>query len=163
MKASSFAASGNSDAAFEDGLGLDLRAALSPRHQPHCSRGQHNGGTRGPPARQRLHAPSGATTSRRSRTTLPRSGYVQGGHSVAATGPRYETLLRLHRVHGLPLTLLTLLHHDERALDAARATDGTLRMLPWNRRATDFVDNLRLLSPGYAPPHPDAVLSAGAS
>jgi hypothetical protein len=66
----------------------------------------------------------------------------------------WGTLLRLHRVHALPLTLLVLLHQDERALDAGRATEGTLHVLKWNRDTAALARSLRLLGEQRGGPMP---------
>jgi hypothetical protein len=41
-------------------------------------------------------------------------------------------LVRLHVTEKLPLTLVLFLHQDERAMEAARVTDGTLHLLRWH-------------------------------
>ena len=71
----------------------------------------------------------------------------------------WGALLRLHGVHGLPLTLLVLLHQDERALDAARATDGTLHVLKWNRDTPALARSLRLAGDQGGAPAPTAILA----
>lgn len=43
----------------------------------------------------------------------------------------WETLLRLHKFHDRSLTLIIMLNQEGRALDAARATNGTLNILGW--------------------------------
>ncbi len=55
-----------------------------------------------------------------------------------------ETLLRLHRVHRRPLSVLVLLHQDDRALDLARATDATLLRLGWSTAVPEWLREMRL-------------------
>jgi hypothetical protein len=57
-----------------------------------------------------------------------------------------DSLLRLHRVLSIPFTSLILLHQDERALDAARATDALMVRLVWNRGAAELAKTLELTS-----------------
>lgn len=68
----------------------------------------------------------------------------------------WETLLRLHRRKSRPLTLIAALHQEERALDAARATNGRLYVLGWQRTQDDSssrpsVKKVVLLAPGFHP------------
>jgi hypothetical protein len=73
----------------------------------------------------------------------------------------WATLLRLHRIHDLPLDLLVFLHQDERALDAVRATDATLHRLGWNRRVPDWLRVMRLTAgPSRFPAPLDAMAGA---
>ena len=68
----------------------------------------------------------------------------------------WETLLRLHKKKRLPFTLITALHQEDRALDAARATNGKLYILGWQKKQEDTssqpsVKKVILLAPGYHP------------
>lgn len=74
-----------------------------------------------------------------------------------------ESLLRLHRVLSIPFTLLILLHQDERALDAARATDALMMRLVWNRGAAELAKALKLKSDEMLHPHPEGILWEGIS
>lgn len=67
-----------------------------------------------------------------------------------------ESLLRLHRTGSLqrPLSLLIFLHQDERALDAARATGGSLHRLVWNTGQADLAKSIKLLSEEHHHPLP---------
>ena len=44
----------------------------------------------------------------------------------------WETLIRLHKFNDRPLTFIALLNQEDRSLDAARATNGTLNVLNWS-------------------------------
>ena len=55
-----------------------------------------------------------------------------------------------------PFTLITALHQEDRALDAARATDGKMYILGWQGKQEDTssqpsVKKVVLLAPGYHP------------
>lgn len=68
----------------------------------------------------------------------------------------WETLLRLHQKMERPFTLITALHQEDRALDAARATDGKMYILGWQGKQEDTssqpsVKKVVLLAPGYHP------------
>lgn len=74
----------------------------------------------------------------------------------------WETLLRLHQRKHIPLTIITALHQEERALDAARATNGKLYILGWQNRQEDAsnqpsVKKTVLLAPGYHPLKPEVL------
>ena len=76
----------------------------------------------------------------------------------------WETLLRLHHRNGHPLTMIIALHQEERALDAARATDGKLYILGWQKNQEDTsnrpsVKKIVLLAPGYHPLKPGKMFS----
>jgi len=76
----------------------------------------------------------------------------------------WETLLRLHQRKDIPLTIITALHQEERALDAARATNGKLYILGWQNRQEDTsnqpsVKKTVLLAPGYHPLKPEALFN----
>jgi len=65
-----------------------------------------------------------------------------------------ETLLRMHKVLGIPLGMVLLLHQDERALDAARATDGVLHLLRWNKMTPTLTTRLKLRGEQMVSPMP---------
>ena len=76
----------------------------------------------------------------------------------------WETLLRLHHRNGHPLTMIIALHQEERALDAARATDGKFYILGWQKNQEDTsnrpsVKKIVLLAPGYHPLKPGKMFS----
>ncbi|GMQ87554.1 MAG: hypothetical protein BMS9Abin08_0758 [Gammaproteobacteria bacterium] len=76
----------------------------------------------------------------------------------------WETLLRLHQKIRLPFTMITALHQEERALDAARATNGKLYVLGWQKKQEDTsnrpsVKKIVLLAPGYHPLKPEKMFS----
>lgn len=76
----------------------------------------------------------------------------------------WETLLRLHHRNGHPLTMIIALHQEERALDAARATNGKLYILGWQKNQEDkgnrpSVKKIVLLAPGYHPLKPEKIFS----
>ncbi len=71
-----------------------------------------------------------------------------------------ETLLRLHRVDSIPLSLVVLLHEDQRALDVTRATGAVLYRLRWNRRTKTLSRPLRVFGEQVTSPLPTAVLEA---
>lgn len=78
----------------------------------------------------------------------------------------WETLLRLHHRNGHPLTMIIALHQEERALDAARATNGKLYILGWQKNQEDIsnrpsVKKIVLLAPGYHPLKPEKMFSNG--
>jgi len=73
-----------------------------------------------------------------------------------------ESLMRLHRIHGYRLMILTFLHQDSRALDAAKATNGTLHFLRWNRKGTAVLqESMRMRQDDFVPPFPEKILAAG--
>jgi len=72
----------------------------------------------------------------------------------------WETLLRLHNKKGDPFTLIVALHQEERALDVARATNGRLYILGWQKTQEDSgsspsVKKVVLLAPGFHPLEPE--------
>ena len=78
----------------------------------------------------------------------------------------WETLLRLHKKMHRPFTIITALHQEERALDAARATNGKLYVLGWQKKQEDTSDRpsvkkIVLLAPGYHPLKPEKMFSDG--
>lgn len=71
----------------------------------------------------------------------------------------WETLIRLHKIAEKPLCLLLMLHQEERALDAARATGGELYLLGWGKgQKQETVRRITLLGEGFAPLTPERVL-----
>jgi len=71
----------------------------------------------------------------------------------------WETFTRLHRHLGVPLQLVILLHLDERALDAARATNGTIHFLRWNQCKSELLKSTRLFGESIGAPTPEVLLS----
>lgn len=68
-----------------------------------------------------------------------------------------ESLLRLHKVLDIPLTLLVTLHQEDRALDMARATNAKLNVLDWGKiQSRDSIHPIRLLGEGYHPVVPSS-------
>lgn len=71
-----------------------------------------------------------------------------------------ETLLRIHQRKADPFTLVVTLHQEDRAVDAARATNGKLYLLGWQRTQDDSgeqssVKQVVLLAPGFHPLKPE--------
>ena len=65
-----------------------------------------------------------------------------------------------------PLTMIIALHQEERALDVARATNGKLYILGWQKTQDDTSDRpsvkkIVLLAPGYHPLKPEAIFGHG--
>jgi energy-coupling factor transporter ATP-binding protein EcfA2 len=72
----------------------------------------------------------------------------------------WETFMRLHKVYKKPLTLLIMLHQEERALDAARATGGIVNVLGWSKdQHLGTLSKVKVLGRGFHPLHPEVVLS----
>ncbi|MEK6757365.1 MAG: ATP-binding protein [Bacteroidota bacterium] len=69
-----------------------------------------------------------------------------------------EAFVRMHKVRGKPLTLVLFLHQDERALDAARATDATIHYLRWHDGATSIVRKWKTRVAQIAPRKPYQLL-----
>jgi hypothetical protein len=65
-----------------------------------------------------------------------------------------ETLLRLHRKESMKLSMIVLLHQDSRAVDAARATNGVLHQLRWNKRTPVSLRRIKLQDDGAGSPQP---------
>lgn len=70
----------------------------------------------------------------------------------------WETFMRLHLKNEVLFKLIVLLHQDERALDAARATGGVLHFLKWNAGKTELLRSTRLLGETYIAPLPAEAL-----
>jgi hypothetical protein len=65
-------------------------------------------------------------------------------------------LVRLQRKNKQPLSLIVMLHQEDRALDLARDTAASLVILDWKRNQSDIeeqasIKTMRLLSDSYAP------------
>ncbi len=76
----------------------------------------------------------------------------------------WETLIRLHNRKNRPFTMIIALHQEERALDAARATNGRLYILGWQKQqeglgARPSVKKVVLLAPGFHPLKPEKIFS----
>lgn len=76
----------------------------------------------------------------------------------------WETLLRLFQKAKRPITLIAALHQEDRALDAARATNGKLYILGWQKEQLDqatssTVKRVVLLAPGYHPLKPQKLFN----
>jgi len=76
----------------------------------------------------------------------------------------WETLLRIHGRKERPFTLIVALHQEERALDAARATNGQLYILGWKKQQLDShtessISKVVLLSEGYHPLVPEEMFN----
>ena len=73
-------------------------------------------------------------------------------------------LSRVHRVRKMPLTLLVLMHQEERALEVARATDAMVHILTWSRSQGDedglSIKTLRLLQHGLGMPAANALMAS---
>ena len=65
-----------------------------------------------------------------------------------------ESLQRLHQKQSIPLSMLIMLHQDERALDAARATRGVLHRLTWNAHSAKLAKSLEIYGPEMINPLP---------
>ena len=73
-----------------------------------------------------------------------------------------ETLLRLQRRTKRSFSMILCFHQEERALDAARGTDGKIYMLGWDQSQQDrneapSIKKVILLAPGFYPLTPDGV------
>ena len=65
-----------------------------------------------------------------------------------------ETIMRLHKVYGLPLTLIVMLHQEDRALAVARATGVLLNVFDWAKEQRPSLKTVALLGEGFGPPKP---------
>lgn len=69
-----------------------------------------------------------------------------------------QTFCRLHERYEHPLTLVLLLHQEDRALDAARATNHQVTALKWAKEInSSAVEHLILISPEFRAPLPKAL------
>lgn len=67
-----------------------------------------------------------------------------------------ETLLRLHKICAIPLTLWALFHQEERALVITRCTRATLATLSWGgAQKVGPVRVIKLLGEGFQPRRPE--------
>ncbi|RYD74418.1 MAG: hypothetical protein EOP84_19945, partial [Verrucomicrobiaceae bacterium] len=71
-----------------------------------------------------------------------------------------QVLCRLHERRKHPLSLVLFLHQEDRALDAARATNHQMTTLRWARKIDQAttVEHLVLLAPEFAAPLPKLVV-----
>ncbi len=74
----------------------------------------------------------------------------------------WETIIRLHRTHDMPLSLLIMLHQESRAMDAARATNGQLCVLGWDKQQQDTVQQqtvkyVKLIGDQFKPVKPTKI------
>lgn len=65
-----------------------------------------------------------------------------------------ETVMRLHVVEGMELSLVMLMHQDQRALDAARALNAVLYLLRWNKHTKSVNRPMRIFGENMAAPVP---------
>jgi hypothetical protein len=66
----------------------------------------------------------------------------------------WETLIRLHRIYKIPLTLAVMLNQESRAVDAARATGGTLAVLGWSNIQDEPIQATNVIGEGFFAPQP---------
>ena len=66
----------------------------------------------------------------------------------------FEILVRLHKVKAIPLTLITMLHQDERAIELVRTLNGLLHQLRWNSNGDVDLTTMKLLSEEFKAPYP---------
>lgn len=68
----------------------------------------------------------------------------------------WETLVRLHKINKKSLSLLIMLHQEDRALNAARATGGMVNILTWKGiQDTKTLRKLKIIGEAFHPPRPD--------
>ena len=75
-----------------------------------------------------------------------------------------ETLLRLQRRAKRSFSMILCFHQEERALDAARGTDGKIYMLGWEQSQQDLkeapgIRKVTLLAPGFHPLTPESLFA----
>jgi predicted AAA+ superfamily ATPase len=75
----------------------------------------------------------------------------------------WETLIRIHKKYDIPLAMLIMLHQESRALDAARATNGRLYILGWDKQQEEStkrvtIRKVKLIGDGFKPVKPKKVL-----
>jgi hypothetical protein len=68
----------------------------------------------------------------------------------------WRAVMRLHTIRQIPLRLVLFLHQEDRALDAARATRGTVDLLGWAPEQQGALRELELLTPSAVPATPRA-------
>ena len=66
----------------------------------------------------------------------------------------WRVLVRLHSVYRHPLRLILLLHQEDRALDAARATRGVVAVLRWSTEQEGAPREIELFAPNAKSSHP---------
>jgi hypothetical protein len=71
----------------------------------------------------------------------------------------WETIIRLHRRRDIPLSMMVMLHQESRAIDAARATNGQLCVLGWDKQQQDTqqqptVKHVQLIGEQFKPVKP---------
>lgn len=76
----------------------------------------------------------------------------------------WETVIRLHRSYNMPLSILIMLHQESRAIDAARATNGQLCVLGWDKQQQDTqqhptVRYVKLIGDQFRPVKPTKIYS----
>jgi ABC-type molybdenum transport system ATPase subunit/photorepair protein PhrA len=70
-----------------------------------------------------------------------------------------ETVARIHRINSAPLALIVMFHQEDRALDAARALNATLTILPWTEtQTTQSIRRMKVVS-DTLPLSPNAVFA----
>ncbi len=68
----------------------------------------------------------------------------------------WETMVRLHRVYDKPLKLIIMLNQENRAIEAARATDGILSILGWSQDQKK-INAIDVVGDGFYPPQPESL------
>ncbi|MDO9289389.1 MAG: hypothetical protein Q7T83_11445, partial [Thermodesulfovibrionales bacterium] len=76
----------------------------------------------------------------------------------------WETFIRIHRNQNTPLSMLIMLHQESRAIDAARATNGQLCVLGWDKQQQDTqqhptVKYVKLIGDQFKPVKPTKIYS----
>ena len=74
----------------------------------------------------------------------------------------WETFIRLHRKQSIPLSMLVMLHQESRAMDAARATNGQLYILGWDKSQQETqdhhtVEHVKLIGEQFKPVKPTKI------
>ncbi len=72
----------------------------------------------------------------------------------------WRVLVRLHSIHRHPLRLILLLHQEDRALDAARATRALVAVLGWSTEQEGTPREVEMFAPNAKPSHPSAWFQA---
>ncbi len=67
----------------------------------------------------------------------------------------WETIIRLHKIYGIPLKLIIMLNQESRAVEAARATNGILTILGWGIEHNMPVTNIDVVGEGFYSPFPN--------
>jgi len=71
--------------------------------------------------------------------------------------------LRLHRVHEKSLSLIVTMNQENRAVEVARATAGTLTILSWAGEQDRSATHVAVNGEGFFPPHPRQLFVKAAS